>query len=125
MNSVEIYGFVFWIATYVWIVLWIIWAFIPHEIIRDNLGISYFPSRYWAIALPTYGMAIFVMAHLLYWGLALMNTPALNSRCLIQDNAAQVAVQLEGEDAFDVPTAHDLPLGYVNERLYFNNKKFK
>ena len=124
MNKVEVYGFIFWIATYVWILLWIVWAFTPHDIIRQYLGISYFPSRYWALALPTYGMALFVMAHALYWGMALLNTQPLNSRCLIQDNSARVVVEIETQKVFDIPTAHDLPLSYVNEKLYFSNDRF-
>jgi phosphatidylinositol N-acetylglucosaminyltransferase subunit P len=124
MNKIEVYGFIFWIATYVWILLWVVWAFIPHDIIRQYLGISYFPSRYWALALPTYGMAVFVMAHALYWGMALCNTPPLNSRCLIQDNSARVAVSIEGEKDYFIPSAYDLPLACVNQKLYFENERF-
>jgi phosphatidylinositol glycan class P protein len=123
MNKVEVYGFVGWIATYVWIFAWFIWAFVPHDYIRNQLGISFIPSRYWVLALPTYGMAVFVVAHAVYWGMALWNTPPLYSKCLIQDDSAMVTVRVEGEEQFDIPSAHDLPLSYVNDRLYFSNRK--
>jgi len=120
MNKVEVYGFVFWITTYVWIFFWCIWAFVPHDILGRYVDVSFFPSRYWVLALPTYGMVVFVVAHAVYWGLALWNTPPLDSKCLIQDDSALVTLNMHGEEKFDIPSAFDLPLQHVNDRIYLS-----
>jgi len=47
----EIYGFVGWIATFFFIIFYLLWAFIPDTVLND-LGIHYYPSKHWAKALP-------------------------------------------------------------------------
>lgn len=44
-------------------VLFILWAFTPEDILHRH-GITYYPSKYWAIAVPTW-LCVTIIA--LYW----------------------------------------------------------
>ena len=46
-----IYGFALYIAAWFLLVFYLIWAIVPTPIL-NRLGITYVPSKYWAIAGP-------------------------------------------------------------------------
>ncbi|GFP81441.1 phosphatidylinositol n-acetylglucosaminyltransferase subunit p [Phtheirospermum japonicum] len=77
----EVYGFVGSITTVVATVVFIIWAYVPDHWLH-SIGIYYYPSRYWALAVPTYLMVTIVLAILFYIGMNFLATPpptSLNS----------------------------------------------
>jgi len=51
MKSTEIYAFVGWIASFISYVIYILWGFLPEEVIK-GFGIQYYPHKSWAIAVP-------------------------------------------------------------------------
>jgi hypothetical protein len=51
MKPQEIYGFVGWVSSFIIIIFYFIWAFIPDETLM-YLGITYYPSKHWSIMLP-------------------------------------------------------------------------
>ena len=53
MKKEEIYGFIGWIGTAVMFIVYLVWAFVPDATLR-SFGISYYPNKYWAIAIPCY-----------------------------------------------------------------------
>lgn len=115
--NVEVYGFIFWIVSFASMALWVLWAFCPDEIIRDVLSVSFYPSKWWAVALPTYGVIVFFMINAAYMGLNLTKTQPLNSRHLVSDESTVVVPFLQGDD-HDIPSAHDIPLRMVNKLMY-------
>jgi phosphatidylinositol glycan class P protein len=116
MNS-EVYGFIFWAVSFAWMAFWFLWAFCPDEFIREKLGVSYYPSKWWAVALPTYGVAFLFFATISYMGLNLMNTKPLDSKFLLSDESTPTAPFFDGDD-HDIPSAHDIPLRLVNKLMY-------
>jgi len=62
MKSIEIYGFVGWIGSFILYFLYLIWAFVPDSILH-KLGIYYYPSKYWALAIPS----IFVVTGIFFF----------------------------------------------------------
>ena len=60
MKSVEIYGFVGWVSSFIVYLLFLIWTLIPDSILH-NFGIWYYPDKEWALIIPS----VFVMT-LLY-----------------------------------------------------------
>ncbi|XP_023522259.1 phosphatidylinositol N-acetylglucosaminyltransferase subunit P-like [Cucurbita pepo subsp. pepo] len=70
----EVYGFVGSITTVVATVVYLIWAYVPDSWLH-SVGIFYYPSRYWALAVPAYVMVSIALAWLFYIGLNFMSTP--------------------------------------------------
>lgn len=46
-------------------VLFILWAFVPDEVLHRH-GITYYPSRYWAMAIPTWLCVTVLFLYLAY-----------------------------------------------------------
>ena len=62
MSSVEIYGFVGWISSFVIYGLYLLWALVPDHILQAY-GFTYFPSKHWSLAFP----CVFVMTFIFIW----------------------------------------------------------
>ncbi|CAN0187309.1 unnamed protein product [Ascophyllum nodosum] len=75
---VEVYGFAGWIASFVAYAIYLVWAFVPESMLHA-VGVTYYPSKYWAIAIPC---AIFVTASslvLAYIAVNFLSTAPLDS----------------------------------------------
>lgn len=70
----EVYGFVGSISTVVATVIFLIWAYVPDKFL-ESIGIHYYPSRYWVLAMPTYLMVTLVLGLAFYIGLNFISTP--------------------------------------------------
>ncbi|KAL3516758.1 hypothetical protein ACH5RR_023660 [Cinchona calisaya] len=57
----EVYGFVGSISTVVATVIFLVWAYVPDNWLHF-VGIFYYPSSYWALAVPAYLMVTVVLA---------------------------------------------------------------
>ena len=69
----SIYSFVAWIATFVVYTVFFLWAILPYDFIYQY-GITYYPSRYYAIALPAYIIVVYFVVNLSYIGWNMLNT---------------------------------------------------
>lgn len=103
-----------------WLVLtvFMIWALVPNHVL-EHCGVHYYPSKYWAQALPAY----FLMSMLYsYIFIACYNTEVKTLRLddvrLITDEHAVYPEKPE-EYIWRAPSGvWDLPIGLVNEVLY-------
>eukprot|EP00753_Platysulcus_tardus_P014134 PLAT4109.1.p1 GENE.PLAT4109.1~~PLAT4109.1.p1 ORF type:complete len:180 (+),score=31.18 PLAT4109.1:44-583(+) len=77
-------GFVGWVASAVAFALYLLWAYIP-EAVLHSYGVTYYPSKYWALAGPIFVPFAFLMAFLLYGCFNWMTTPPLDSISLLYD----------------------------------------
>ncbi|MCJ1315784.1 hypothetical protein MMC15_001104 [Xylographa vitiligo] len=88
----EYYGFVLYVGSSVGFAMCALWAYLPSPFLHQ-LGIDYYPNRWWALALPAELVAAVVY---IYVALAAYNTGALTlpmgSVENIVDAAADVAV---------------------------------
>lgn len=62
-----------WISSYAVYLCFVVWAFFPKDFLR-NLGITYYPSRYYAIALPAYLLTSYALLCVAYIGWNMMHT---------------------------------------------------
>ncbi|KAF4701463.1 hypothetical protein FOZ63_011263 [Perkinsus olseni] len=116
-KSVEVYGFVSWVACLVAGVIYLAWAFIPDKCLRE-MGITYYPSKWWAVVIPTIFLLIIfwtagVVLPSLSWALA----PPLTDKRLIEDPSRgdnQFVSSDTESSKFDIPTAVDIKLSEVN-----------
>jgi phosphatidylinositol glycan class P protein len=88
----EYYGFALYLASSVAFLMYILWAYLPSPFLHQ-LGIYYYPNRWWALAIPAW---LVVLVMYIYVALASYNTGSLtlgmaNIENLV-DEAAQIAV---------------------------------
>jgi phosphatidylinositol glycan class P protein len=72
-NSTGVYAFVAWISSILVFIIFILWAFSPSELLR-KVGITYYPSRYYAVALPSYLIVLYALVGMFYIGINLLST---------------------------------------------------
>ncbi|GAB2210597.1 hypothetical protein Drorol1_Dr00015865 [Drosera rotundifolia] len=73
-KPIEVYGFVGSITTVATTVMYFIWAYVPESWLH-SCGIFYYPSRYWALAVPTYFTVVVVLVLAFYIGVNFMAGP--------------------------------------------------
>ncbi|EXB70707.1 hypothetical protein L484_023893 [Morus notabilis] len=116
----EVYGFVGSITTIVATAIFLIWAYVPESWLH-SVGIFYYPSRYWALAVPTYAMVTVVLALGFYIGLNFMFTPpptSLNS--LFDEFSREPATSkpsMEGDDQPIEPIS-DIGIDRINHLMF-------
>ncbi len=60
------------------IVAYMVWAFVPDDKLH-SWNITYYPSKYWAVALPSYAAAVLFLVVLGFVGASIITTPPLSS----------------------------------------------
>ena len=120
MKKEEIYGFIGWIGTAAMFVVYLVWAFCPDATLR-SFGISYYPNKYWAVALPCYFCVLFVTVQIVYQGINIVCCPSFKSYNHLQDNFTRRGMA-EGDG---IPEIADIPIPVVNKVLYGDSKQQK
>ncbi|KYR01673.1 hypothetical protein DLAC_01677 [Tieghemostelium lacteum] len=116
--NAEVYGFVYWIATFVGYIIYLLWAFIPEDTLH-RLGMHYYPSKYWAIAIPNYLIVCILFGLSVYFAINLMITAPLESHNTFKDQYSQY----ESDTGHvylpqSIPPLEDIPIHIVNQLLY-------
>lgn len=62
----EVYGFVGSITTVTATAVYLVWAYTPEPYLR-SLGITYYPSKYWALAVPSFVMVAVALSMVILW----------------------------------------------------------
>ena len=89
-NATGVYAFVAWIASMVVFVVFLHWALSPRSILHQ-IGITYYPSRYYAIALPAYIIILIFVVNIAYIGINLMMTLEPDDMFTIKDSQTRVS----------------------------------
>lgn len=88
----EYYGFALYLGSSAAFLMYILWAYVPAPMLHQ-MGIYYYPNRWWALAIPCWLIALIIY---IYVALASYNTGyltlPLNSIENLIDETAQVAV---------------------------------
>jgi phosphatidylinositol glycan class P protein len=84
-TKLEVYGFVCWIATFFCFGCFLLWAYLPESVLHQ-LGVTYYPDKYWAIAIPTYLFMSYLVAVIIYLSVNLITTEPLDSFNTITGN---------------------------------------
>ncbi|KAF8889585.1 PIG-P [Infundibulicybe gibba] len=130
----EFYGFVAWTSTSIAFGLYLLWALLPDVYIL-YLGVSWYPSREWAILLPAYSVVIIMTTYFVYTALAFAGTPSFSDISAITDPRAQYPrpsphepnLYVDSTHSDAIPNLYDVPLGMVNRIIYSkkNNNPYK
>lgn len=88
----EYYGFTLYLTSSLTFIVYLLWSFLPSPFLHQ-LGIYYFPDRWWALAVPAWTVMLVIY---IYVALASYNTGYLtlsmdSVECLV-DEAANVAI---------------------------------
>jgi phosphatidylinositol glycan class P protein len=119
-NPAAVYGFVGWVGTLVGFLLYLLWAYLPVEILH-NLGVTYYPSRYWAVAIPAYVCVVVIFIFATYSGFCLMINPPVDAFSTFTDKHALDKPkdwQVRCADDSRLPPIFDFPIAEVNRLLY-------
>lgn len=81
---VEVYGFVGWITSFLAWICYLLWAYLPEHVLHD-VGVSYYPNKYWAIAAPATLVAAVCTYSTVYGAIGLAANPPLSSRDTLAD----------------------------------------
>eukprot|EP00123_Amoebidium_parasiticum_P006789 comp17657_c0_seq1/m.17445 comp17657_c0_seq1/g.17445 ORF comp17657_c0_seq1/g.17445 comp17657_c0_seq1/m.17445 type:complete len:173 (-) comp17657_c0_seq1:310-828(-) len=117
--SREIYGFVLYVASWLAFVVYLIYGFTPDPVLH-SWGITYYPQKWWAIAVPTYLCSLYVFIQVFYVALNMMRTPPLDSMATLVDEytCSEATETTWPQDAESIPPIVDIPIGRVNGVLY-------
>ncbi|XP_008554031.1 phosphatidylinositol N-acetylglucosaminyltransferase subunit P [Microplitis demolitor] len=112
----SVYGYALYIGSNIVFFLYIIWAVVPDEILHEKLGLTYWPLKYWAVAIPIWVLtAIAVFAFIIYPAMNLLMTPDINDVRTIRDQYS--LVQNENVPG-SIPPVSDIPITDVCKKLY-------
>jgi len=117
LNSSIIRAFVAWICTHLCYTLFILWAYLPDPVLND-LGVTYFPSKYWAVAMPCHVLVSFAIMYLLYWFYNLMRLPQLRAFQNVMDEYSKAPDEKLWGQGEHIPRIYDLQITSVNAALY-------
>ncbi|XP_057807910.1 phosphatidylinositol N-acetylglucosaminyltransferase subunit P [Salvia miltiorrhiza] len=120
----EVYGFVGSITTVVFTVIFIVWAYVPDHWLH-SIGIYYYPSRYWALAVPAYVMVTILLAITFYIGMNFMATPPPTSLNIMFDEFSRESlsgVPSTEDDEQPIEPITDIGINRINEIMFDNLK---
>lgn len=124
----EVYGFVGSISTVVATVLFFAWAYLPESWLY-SMGVTYYPSRYWAVAFPAYTMMSIIFICVVYTSLNYIATIPPNSWNSLCDEFTRAPVNfcangsLQNERPID--PISDVPITEVNLLLFGSSQRIK
>lgn len=116
----DIYGFVGWISSFVAYGLFVVWAFVPEEALH-SVGITYYPHKYWSLAVPSWLGVTVVFCSLSYTAVNLIISEPLDSLNTIRDKwSKEKEGEEEGEEADpdSIAPIADIPITTVNRLLF-------
>ncbi|KAF2680579.1 PIG-P-domain-containing protein [Lentithecium fluviatile CBS 122367] len=88
----EYYGFAVYLASSAAFLLYIVWAYVPSPLLHQ-MGIHYYPNRWWALAVPCWlvGLVVYIYVALASYNTRYLTLPLSSLENLV-DETAQVAV---------------------------------
>lgn len=115
-------GFVFWVLTWVGFIMFIVWSTSPEDLLH-RFQFTYYPDRYWAVALPAIVSMFFLYYVIMYYLSSLRNTKPLTSAFCITDQDARQQGKtslggLSDGNGSSIPPIADIPVNVVSRVLH-------
>ena len=119
------YGFVLWITSYLLLFLYLLWAWLPASVLHA-LSITYYPSKYWAVAIPAYICMLPLFLIAVYMAANLHSTHDVDSISTIEDGWTRYAeseqqarvLPASVTPRFSIPDVYDMRLETVSAYLH-------
>lgn len=108
------YGFVSCLLCYVSFVIYLIWAYIPRSY-QEWMGLTYWPNKFFAVAIPPFLCVIFLGSFIIYEGLIFINTAPVDSPGIISVSQKENYDYLSAET---ITPIEELSIIDVNKSLY-------
>ncbi|EXJ93614.1 hypothetical protein A1O1_02006 [Capronia coronata CBS 617.96] len=88
----EYYGFVLYLASSLAFLFYILWSYLPSPFLHA-LGITYYPNRWWSLAIPAWivMLLVYIYVALLSYNVEYLTLPLDSLECMV-DEAANVAI---------------------------------
>ncbi|KAI1621851.1 PIG-P-domain-containing protein [Exophiala viscosa] len=88
----EYYGFVLYLASTIAFLIYILWSYLPSPFLHA-LGITYYPNRWWSLAIPAWivMLLVFIYVALLSYNVEYLTLPMTSLECMV-DEAGNVAI---------------------------------
>lgn len=116
----SVYGYALYIGSNMLFILYLVWAFVPDDILHNDLGLTYWPSKYWAVALPIWIMsAIAIFGFVIYPAVNMTLTPDIDDIRTITD---EFSLKPRNSNPKGVPPVSDIPISDVCKKLYLQKK---
>jgi hypothetical protein len=90
LNERGVYAFVGWISSIATYVIFLVWAYVPEETLHF-VGITYYPPKYVAVAIPAYVLMFALFVVVMYIGLNLIQTSDPDDMITLQTPEARRA----------------------------------
>ncbi|EWS72983.1 PIG-P protein (macronuclear) [Tetrahymena thermophila SB210] len=117
MKSIEIYGFVGWVGSFGMFLLYIIWGFLPDNLL-NSFGIYFYPDKSWALAIPSVFVMTIIFLIVFYQFLNMAKCKPLDSYTTLQDNFTRFHTK-KTEIQDGLPEIYDIPAPVVNNILFY------
>lgn len=116
----SVYGYALYIGSNLLFFLYLVWAIVPDQILH-SIGLTYWPSKYWAVAIPIWALtALATFAFLIYPAINLLMTPDVDDVRTVTDKYAQPRKETVPGG---IPVVSDIPITEVCRKLYLSNRK--
>lgn len=116
----SVYGYALYIGSNLLFFLYLVWAIVPDQILH-SIGLTYWPSKYWAVAIPIWALtALATFAFLIYPAINLLMTPDVDDVRTVTDKYAQPRKETAPGG---IPVVSDIPITEVCRKLYLSNRK--
>jgi hypothetical protein len=135
--SAEVYGFCIYVSTFVGALLYLIWALVPDQVLH-SWGITYYPSKWWALAVPAWFCVTLASVPLFYFLINMTFTIPFDHPNQLTDGWSAKQKQKKkrhqplahtssskhphhiatSAERYSIPDVVDIPLAQINALLY-------
>lgn len=105
-----------WITSSVAYVLYMLWAYTPSSMLEAH-GVAYYPSKYWAVALPAWACVTVVFVFWLYESLCMAAVPPPGAASSLRDSSTKRKEDVGVPSYFSAAAASIPPLMDIPQEL--------